>query len=67
MSISSLNLLTTFAMAKHAYRLNNLDSHYPTWGGGGIYLKIQLITTKLNQKLMVSFAPSACTRFSFTN
>ena len=34
MSISSLNLLTTFAMAKHAYRLNNLDSHYPTWGGG---------------------------------
>lgn len=66
MSISSLNLLTTFAMAKHAYRLNNLDSHYPTWGGG-IYLKIQLITIKLNQELMVSFAPSACTRFFFTN
>lgn len=33
MSISSLNLLTTFAMAKHAYHLNNLDSHYQTWGG----------------------------------
>ncbi len=66
MSISSLNLLTTFAMAKHAYRLNNLDSHYPTWGGG-IYLKIQLITAKLNQKLMVSFEPSACTLFSFTS
>lgn len=36
MSISSLNLLTTFAMAKYAYRLNNLDSHYPTWGGAHI-------------------------------
>ena len=33
MSISSLNLLTTFAMAKHAYHLNNFDSHYPIWGG----------------------------------
>lgn len=33
MSISSLNLLTTFAMAKDAYYQDHSDSHFPTRGG----------------------------------
>lgn len=41
MSISSLNLLTTFAMAKDAYYQDHSDSHFQTRGGGVIYLKIQ--------------------------
>ena len=38
MSISSLNLLTTFAMAKDAYYQDHSDSHFPARGGGNLFV-----------------------------